>query len=188
MINADPNVFGRGDEGEGSGKREWSEGGQKVKGKGKERREGRGDEETRRLPNFWEPTPNFFPQGKLALVLGAGNQASIGVADAIYKLINCNEVVFLKHNPVNEYLFPIYEKVRREGEEGKKGEEMEGGDKNEERERKRTMKEALDSLSLRWKREGRRRRGEGRMEGFNSHLHVDDEEFYQSRIFPTLQG
>lgn len=51
------------------------------------------------------------PQGKLALVLGAGNQASIGVGDALYKLINCGEVVFLKHNPVNDYLFPVYEKV-----------------------------------------------------------------------------
>eukprot|EP01126_Amoeba_proteus_P002890 TRINITY_DN10940_c0_g1_i1.p1 TRINITY_DN10940_c0_g1~~TRINITY_DN10940_c0_g1_i1.p1 ORF type:complete len:579 (+),score=118.84 TRINITY_DN10940_c0_g1_i1:183-1739(+) len=49
--------------------------------------------------------------GKLALVLGAGNQASVGLADVLYKLINCGEVVILKHNPVNQYLYPIYEKA-----------------------------------------------------------------------------
>lgn len=49
--------------------------------------------------------------GKVALVLGAGNQSSIPVLDALYKLLAEDEVVILKMNPVNEYLGPIFEKV-----------------------------------------------------------------------------
>lgn len=42
--------------------------------------------------------------GKVALVLGAGNVASIGPMDALYKLFVEDEVVLLKTNPVNAYL------------------------------------------------------------------------------------
>jgi len=46
-------------------------------------------------------------EGCLALVLGAGNQSSIGPMDALYKLFIEDEVVCLKMNPVNEYLGPV---------------------------------------------------------------------------------
>lgn len=44
------------------------------------------------------------PQGAVALVLGAGNVASIGPLDVIYKLFVEGQVCILKMNPVNEYL------------------------------------------------------------------------------------
>lgn len=49
--------------------------------------------------------------GKVALVLGAGNIASIPVLDVLYKLYADGEVVVLKMNPVNAYLGPIFEKA-----------------------------------------------------------------------------
>jgi len=47
--------------------------------------------------------------GGVALVLGAGNVASIGPLDAVYKLFADGEVVVLKLNPVNDYLGPFIE-------------------------------------------------------------------------------
>lgn len=47
------------------------------------------------------------PAGKVALVLGAGNVASITVTDILYKLFNEDQVVVLKSNPVNAYLGPL---------------------------------------------------------------------------------
>lgn len=47
------------------------------------------------------------PQGRLALVLGAGNQAAIPPLDSLYKLFVENQVVILKMNPVNAYLGPL---------------------------------------------------------------------------------
>lgn len=44
---------------------------------------------------------------KVALVLGAGNVASIGPMDAFYKLFCEDQVVLLKMNPVNDYLGPF---------------------------------------------------------------------------------
>ncbi len=44
------------------------------------------------------------PPAKLALVLGAGNIASIAPLDCFHKLFNENQVVILKMNPVNDYL------------------------------------------------------------------------------------
>lgn len=44
------------------------------------------------------------PEGGVALVLGAGNVASIGPMDALYKLFVDDEVVICKTNPVNAYL------------------------------------------------------------------------------------
>lgn len=51
--------------------------------------------------------------GKVALVLGAGNVASIGPMDALYKLFVEDEVVILKTNPVNAYLGPHIEASMR---------------------------------------------------------------------------
>ncbi|MBW2588129.1 MAG: aldehyde dehydrogenase family protein, partial [Deltaproteobacteria bacterium] len=51
------------------------------------------------------------PKGALALVLGAGNVASIGPMDALYKLFVEGQVVILKMNPVNEYLGPFLDEA-----------------------------------------------------------------------------
>ena len=48
---------------------------------------------------------------KVALVLGAGNVASIGPMDALYKLFVEDQVCVLKMNPVNEYLGPFIERA-----------------------------------------------------------------------------
>lgn len=48
-------------------------------------------------------------EGKVALVLGAGNQASIPPMDVLYKLFVENEVCLLKMNPVNDFLGPVFE-------------------------------------------------------------------------------
>lgn len=50
-------------------------------------------------------------EGGVCLVLGAGNQASIGPMDVLYKLFVDDEVVVLKLNPVNEYLGPLIERA-----------------------------------------------------------------------------
>lgn len=60
--------------------------------------------------SFYRDPPK---QGKLALVLGAGNVSSIGPMDALYKLFVEGQVVLLKMNPVNEYLGPIMEEAFR---------------------------------------------------------------------------
>jgi len=49
--------------------------------------------------------------GVVSLVLGAGNVASIGPMDVLYKLFAENEVCLLKMNPVNEYLGPFIEEA-----------------------------------------------------------------------------
>ena len=51
------------------------------------------------------------PEGGVSLVLGAGNQTSIGPLDALYKLFVDNEVAVLKMNPVNEAAGPWIEKA-----------------------------------------------------------------------------
>jgi acyl-CoA reductase-like NAD-dependent aldehyde dehydrogenase len=51
-----------------------------------------------------------YGSGGVALVLGAGNVASIGPMDALYKLFVEDEVVILKTNPVNDYLGPYIER------------------------------------------------------------------------------
>jgi len=48
-------------------------------------------------------------QGKVCLVLGAGNVSSIGPMDALYKLFVDDEVVLFKVHPVNDYLGPLLE-------------------------------------------------------------------------------
>lgn len=55
---------------------------------------------------------NFYKkphQGKVALVLGAGNIASISIMDVITKMFNEGKVCLLKINPVNAYLGPYIE-------------------------------------------------------------------------------
>ena len=51
------------------------------------------------------------PTGKVALVLGAGNIASIAPLDVLYKLVAEGQVCMLKMNPVNEYLGPFLEEA-----------------------------------------------------------------------------
>lgn len=53
--------------------------------------------------------PEAEPTGKVALVLGAGNVASIGPLDVVHKLFAEGQVVLLKFNPVNDYLGPFVE-------------------------------------------------------------------------------
>jgi hypothetical protein len=50
-------------------------------------------------------------EGKVALVLGAGNVASISPLDALHKLFSENQVVLLKHNPVSAHLAPFVEEA-----------------------------------------------------------------------------
>jgi acyl-CoA reductase-like NAD-dependent aldehyde dehydrogenase len=54
-----------------------------------------------------------FGPGKVGLVLGAGNVASIGPMDALYKIFVEDEVVVLKTNPVNAYLGEHWERALR---------------------------------------------------------------------------
>ena len=51
------------------------------------------------------------PEGRVALVLGAGNVASIGPLDVVHKLFVEGQVVLLKMNPVNDYLGPFVERA-----------------------------------------------------------------------------
>ena len=51
------------------------------------------------------------PTGQVALVLGAGNIASIAPLDVLYKLIAEGQVCLLKMNPINEYLGKFMERV-----------------------------------------------------------------------------
>ncbi len=52
-------------------------------------------------------------EGKVALVLGAGNVASIGPLDIVYKLFMEDQVVLYKTNPVNAYLGPLLQECFR---------------------------------------------------------------------------
>jgi aldehyde dehydrogenase (NAD(P)+) len=53
--------------------------------------------------------PAHVPEGKLALVLGAGNISSIAPLDCLHKLFAENQVVIVKMNPVNDYLTEFLE-------------------------------------------------------------------------------
>ena len=50
------------------------------------------------------------PEGRVCLVLGAGNVSSIGPMDALYKLFIEHEVVLYKAHPLNGYLAPLMER------------------------------------------------------------------------------
>lgn len=60
------------------------------------------------MAGFYDETD---PKGAVALVLGAGNVASIGPLDMIQKLFFEGQVCLLKLNPVNEYLGPFVEET-----------------------------------------------------------------------------
>jgi len=62
---------------------------------------------------YREKAQGDVPPGKVSLVLGAGNVASIGPMDALYKLFVEDEVVIVKTNPVNAYLQPFWEEAFR---------------------------------------------------------------------------
>ncbi len=51
------------------------------------------------------------PPGKVVLVLGAGNVASIAPNDVLYKMVVEHAVVVLKMHPVNAYLGPLLERA-----------------------------------------------------------------------------
>lgn len=51
------------------------------------------------------------PPGTVALVLGAGNIASIAPLDVLYKMLFDGSVCMLKLNPVNAYLGPVLERI-----------------------------------------------------------------------------
>lgn len=65
------------------------------------------------VDNLQENTASFYrqqnPAGKVAVVLGAGNNAAIGPSDLIHKLFVEGQVCMYKHHPVNEYLAPFME-------------------------------------------------------------------------------
>ena len=53
-------------------------------------------------------TPEANREGKIALVLGAGNVSSIAPLDVLHKLLAEHQVCILKLNPVNEYMLPYF--------------------------------------------------------------------------------
>ncbi len=65
--------------------------------------------------NLKANTASFYkqknPEGRVTLVLGAGNISSIAPLDVLYKLIAEGSVCLLKMNPVNAYLGPVFEKI-----------------------------------------------------------------------------
>ncbi len=65
--------------------------------------------------NLAENTASFYressPRGKVTLVLGAGNIASIPPLDLLYKMFAEGMVCVLKMNPVNDYLGPFFEEI-----------------------------------------------------------------------------
>jgi len=65
--------------------------------------------------NLADRTASFYrersPAGKVALVLGAGNIASIAPLDVLYKMFAEGMVCILKMNPVNDYLGKFFEEI-----------------------------------------------------------------------------
>ena len=50
-------------------------------------------------------------KSKITLILGAGNVSSIPVLDALFHMIAYKSVIYMKLNPVNDYLLPIFTQV-----------------------------------------------------------------------------
>jgi acyl-CoA reductase-like NAD-dependent aldehyde dehydrogenase len=67
------------------------------------------------IANLKENMASWYRQtshtGKVALVLGAGNVASIAPLDVLHKLLAEGQVCLLKMNPVNDYLGPFIEEI-----------------------------------------------------------------------------
>lgn len=57
------------------------------------------------------PYGDAAAEGRVALVLGAGNVASLGLWDLLHKLYLEGQVVALKVNPVVDYLTPVLEEI-----------------------------------------------------------------------------
>jgi acyl-CoA reductase-like NAD-dependent aldehyde dehydrogenase len=66
------------------------------------------DKLTQTMATFYQQRD---PEGEVALILGAGNVASIAPLDAVYKMFVEGKVCALKFNPVNDYLGPSLEKA-----------------------------------------------------------------------------
>lgn len=68
--------------------------------------------------NLSEHMAGFYrqaaPEGRVALVLGAGNISSIAPLDVLHKLFAEGQVALLKMNPVNDYLGPVFEDIFEE--------------------------------------------------------------------------
>ncbi len=60
------------------------------------------------MARFYRDPPK---RGRVALVLGAGNIASIPPLDMLYKLFTEGQVCILKMNPVNDYLGSLFERI-----------------------------------------------------------------------------
>eukprot|EP00696_Hemimastix_kukwesjijk_P014301 gnl/Hemi2/28277_TR9340_c0_g1_i1.p1 gnl/Hemi2/28277_TR9340_c0_g1~~gnl/Hemi2/28277_TR9340_c0_g1_i1.p1 ORF type:complete len:579 (-),score=29.78 gnl/Hemi2/28277_TR9340_c0_g1_i1:180-1856(-) len=50
----------------------------------------------------------FSSKFGISFILGAGNVSSVPISDILHKLLYDNEVVIMKFNPVNDYLYPFY--------------------------------------------------------------------------------
>jgi aldehyde dehydrogenase (NAD(P)+) len=65
--------------------------------------------------NLINHTATFYqdpsPKGKVVLVLGAGNIASIAPLDVLHKMFGEGAACILKMNPVNDYLGPFFEEI-----------------------------------------------------------------------------
>jgi acyl-CoA reductase-like NAD-dependent aldehyde dehydrogenase len=63
------------------------------------------------------PRASFYqkqsPEGRVAVVLGAGNLSSIPAMDVLHKMFVEGQVVILKMNPVNAYAGPVLEDVMK---------------------------------------------------------------------------
>lgn len=60
---------------------------------------------------YRQKAAGHYQPGRTALVLGAGNVASIAPLDVVHKLFVEDEVVVLKMNPVNDYLAALFERA-----------------------------------------------------------------------------
>jgi hypothetical protein len=60
---------------------------------------------------YREKAGGIVRDGRLCLVLGAGNVSSICPLDVVYKLFAEDEVVVVKMNPVNAYLAPLFRRA-----------------------------------------------------------------------------
>jgi len=60
---------------------------------------------------YREKADGILRDGRVCLVLGAGNVSSIAPLDVVYKLFVEDEVVVVKMNPVNAYLSPFFRRA-----------------------------------------------------------------------------
>jgi len=64
--------------------------------------------------SFYKKAPAWADQGRVALILGAGNVNSIPPTDVITKMFNEGKVCILKMNPVNAYMGPYIAEAFKE--------------------------------------------------------------------------